>query len=268
MLYVLIKGISLEDNWTSSYLNGVFPLTKSNIMKRWCLLVLLVLLVFASPIAISMAVAEITNPGFEEGSWESDWTFAAEGQMSYNRASQGLNGGGIYHLQLFSIYQQTVYSGNYVTASQDINLTNVDTLKFDARLDGPFGWATDIAIAEVLIGDDVVWSSHLGGDYFNTSVPVTGYSGLHTLSLRNRVYLTKHVANVQIANFDNFRLEVAVSPGDVDGNGTVDLMDTIAALQVLAGMVPVNGAVAIADINNDGIIGLAEAISAIQTVSE
>lgn len=53
-----------------------------------------------------------------------------------------------------------------------------------------------------------------------------------------------------------------VAPGDVDGSGTVDLVDAITTLQILAGIQPTSifdGA----DIDGDGRIGLAEALNAL-----
>lgn len=41
--------------------------------------------------------------------------------------------------------------------------------------------------------------------------------------------------------------------------GTVDLSDAIIALQVVAGILPVNGVIA-ADVNNDGKLGMEEAV--------
>jgi len=53
-----------------------------------------------------------------------------------------------------------------------------------------------------------------------------------------------------------------VAPGDVDGSGTVDLGDAISALQAVAGIPPTSVFIG-ADINNDGQIGLAEAVNAL-----
>jgi hypothetical protein len=52
--------------------------------------------------------------------------------------------------------------------------------------------------------------------------------------------------------------------GDVDGNGDIDLQDSIIALQVLVGLSPSIGFYSSSDIDGDQKIGLAEAIFAIQ----
>ena len=57
-----------------------------------------------------------------------------------------------------------------------------------------------------------------------------------------------------------------ITPGDIDGNGSVELSDAVTALQVLAGSQPANVRLA-ADTNEDGRIGMADAIYVIQAVS-
>jgi parallel beta-helix repeat protein len=53
-------------------------------------------------------------------------------------------------------------------------------------------------------------------------------------------------------------------PGDVNHDGVVDLVDTVLSLQVLTGRMPAEPVYADADINNDGRLGMAEAIYAMQ----
>ncbi len=57
-----------------------------------------------------------------------------------------------------------------------------------------------------------------------------------------------------------------VRPGDVNGDGRIDLADAILALQVLAGLNP-DGIHLSADVDGDGKIGLAEAIYILQDVA-
>ncbi len=63
----------------------------------------------------------------------------------------------------------------------------------------------------------------------------------------------------------DFQLESLTSAGDVDGNGTVDLVDAILALQAAIGMHPA-GIDAGADVDGDGKIGLAEVIYIFQVL--
>jgi hypothetical protein len=58
------------------------------------------------------------------------------------------------------------------------------------------------------------------------------------------------------------------APGDVNGDGNVNLADAILAIQVLARMDTTGkNIIATADVNSDGKIGLAEAIYILQKVA-
>lgn len=57
-----------------------------------------------------------------------------------------------------------------------------------------------------------------------------------------------------------FSINISYSPGDIDGNDSVELKDAILSLQIISG-VSVGGTITTdADVNNDGVIGLAETI--------
>jgi len=58
-----------------------------------------------------------------------------------------------------------------------------------------------------------------------------------------------------------------ISGGDIDGNGSVELRDAILALQVVSGLASPD-VVPAADVNDDGRIGLAEAIYILRSVGE
>jgi hypothetical protein len=60
-----------------------------------------------------------------------------------------------------------------------------------------------------------------------------------------------------------------VLKGDIDNSMTVDLVDAILALQVVTGSLPVETTVyIIGDVNDDGFIGLAEAVYALQEAAK
>jgi hypothetical protein len=58
-----------------------------------------------------------------------------------------------------------------------------------------------------------------------------------------------------------------VAPGDVNGNGIIDLNDAILILKLIAGINPNVAIRSDADINGDGKIGLEEVIFVLQRVS-
>jgi sugar lactone lactonase YvrE len=64
----------------------------------------------------------------------------------------------------------------------------------------------------------------------------------------------------------SFLLTNALPPGDIDGNGSVDLADAILALQVLSGITPAGMVYKEVDVNGDGKIGMAEAIYILQNL--
>lgn len=57
------------------------------------------------------------------------------------------------------------------------------------------------------------------------------------------------------------------SPGDIDGNRTVDLGDAVSAMKVLAGMKP-EGVRSVADVNGDGRIGIEEVVYILRRLSQ
>jgi C1A family cysteine protease len=64
-----------------------------------------------------------------------------------------------------------------------------------------------------------------------------------------------------------FVVNATASPGNVDGFGDVDLKDVVMSLQVTAGINPANVSLD-GDVNNDGAIGLAEAVFGLQAVAQ
>jgi hypothetical protein len=59
-----------------------------------------------------------------------------------------------------------------------------------------------------------------------------------------------------------------VSLGDINGDGRIDMIDAIMALQIISGITPKNTVYKEADVNGDGKIGMQEVIYIIQKVAE
>lgn len=55
--------------------------------------------------------------------------------------------------------------------------------------------------------------------------------------------------------------------GDLNGNENIDLVDSIIALQIVAGIIPSQTVHTGADVNGDGKIGMAEVIYILQKVA-
>lgn len=58
----------------------------------------------------------------------------------------------------------------------------------------------------------------------------------------------------------DFGLGTGIDPGDVNGDGAVDLADAIMAMQILTGIEPAEPYYIQADVNGDGKIGMAEMV--------
>ncbi len=96
-----------------------------------------------------------------------------------------------------------------------------------------------------------------------TAEPATGYHFIHwsdglTVNPRTDTNVTRSISVT--ANF--FLL------GDVNQDGSVDLSDTVTALQVTTGIVPIVKVAIDADVNVDGKIGIEEVIYTLREVVE
>jgi hypothetical protein len=93
-------------------------------------------------------------------------------------------------------------------------------------------------------------------------------SGTYTVTATATGFQTKNLADITISSgtvFDaNVSLKVYIPPGDINADGKVDLADAIIALQVLSNITKVEQFSAEGDMNSDGKIGLQEAIYIMQ----
>jgi len=93
-------------------------------------------------------------------------------------------------------------------------------------------------------------------------------SGTYTVTATATGFQTKNLADITISSgtvFDaNVSLKVYIPPGDINADGKVDLADAIIALQVLSNITKVEQFSAEGDVNSDGKIGLQEAIYIMQ----
>ncbi|MFC1858796.1 dockerin type I domain-containing protein [Thermodesulfobacteriota bacterium] len=61
---------------------------------------------------------------------------------------------------------------------------------------------------------------------------------------------------------------IPLSPGDIDGSGTINLQDAILACQITSEITPAEAGYKDSDINGDGKIGMEDAIYVLQSVAE
>ncbi|MFO8090816.1 MAG: hypothetical protein R6U13_13330, partial [Desulfatiglandaceae bacterium] len=102
-------------------------------------------------------------------------------------------------------------------------------------------------------------SDGVAGDAFGSSVAVDG--SRVAIGAKNNDKLNLEGAGA-VYLFD------AIPAGDVDGNGSIDLVDAILAMQITCGLTPDQPVHHAADVSGENHIGLAEAVYVLQRVSE
>jgi hypothetical protein len=160
----------------------------------------------SSPGDVMLATLDaVAEPSFET---VSQWTYYESNSRYNGQRITGWQTKGTYS------YEISVETGllsllpiNYAELYQSVNLTNVDTIVFDAQADCG-GITLGTYVASVRIDGTTVWSRDAPTSrttYLNQSIDVSGYTGTHTLRFR--------FANIAIAGlgssgdfrFDNVR---------------------------------------------------------------
>ncbi len=165
----------------------------------------------------------IVNPSFEtpSGATPQDWTRTAVGKLSESVSSSGPSGmpsSGNSFEALWTMNNNAVYTGNYVSISQSVDLTNLSSISLDVSLYSPGTWLNRTK-AVVLIDGVAQWTltSSTPGLFANQSIDVSSYSGVHVIELRHEVVISGTYATQWVA-FDNLRTYGApgyVLPGSV-----------------------------------------------------
>lgn len=119
------------------------------------------------------------------------------------------------------------------------------------------------ASVNVIGNDHIMYTDPDVGDYHRILVP-----GIYRLQFSADGYVTYKTDDIVVSADKAARADIRLSPvkpGDIDGSGSIDLADAVAALRVLAGVgMPVHLK---ADVNGDHRIGLEEAVFILQTVA-
>jgi hypothetical protein len=113
----------------------------------------------------------------------------------------------------YEIYYQSVIGElgtGYAELYQDANLTDVNTLLFDAEL---YSWTLlggATITASVRVDNDVLWSAQLSTtttEYLNQSIDVSSYTGVHTIRFRLSNTALLSVGAGGWFRFDNIRVD-------------------------------------------------------------
>jgi len=121
------------------------------------------------------------------------------------------------------------------------------------------------ASVSVIGNDHVMYSDPDVGDYHRILLP-----GTYRLRFWADGYVSRETGDIVVGSDTASRLDIQLSPikpGDIDGSGTIDLADAIAALRVVAGVETAVRPQIKADVNSDGRIGLEEVIYVLGKIS-
>lgn len=120
---------------------------------------------------------------------------------------------GSFSLAVFSQWFTTFTAADLATVSQQVNLTDVNEIKFDLKLDTSLGteWDPNRCTAVVMIDDDVVWQSNnvgsdVRGQYLDQTYTVENKyrdQARHRLSFGLRVNVAETFFDYYITRWDS-----------------------------------------------------------------
>ena len=163
---------------------------------------------------------EIINGSFEDDGAISDLALKDPNGWVANLPADKFRGyvgsdwrtNGSYNLTLYSEFWKTFTEGEAATVTQQVDLTDVNEISFDLKLDtlAFTPWDPNLCTAVVLVDDEVVWESNsvgvdVRGEYFDQSFTVgEKYKtpGWHELSVGIRVNVTDILIDRYITHWD------------------------------------------------------------------
>jgi len=175
----------------------------------------------------------------------------------------------------------TVADGTYIGSEYDISGQFADGTEIDTYrvyLDGPstisgnrgysnqafYLWVKDDQNVTTVVNEtDAMISYDFPSGYYTLSAALRSPTGWYDYEADKSNYILSITSNVSIEVIAT-DLGLVRLPGDVNGDDSVTLADTILCLSVLSGLIAVND-MAAADIDFDGKIGLAEVIYSLRS---
>ncbi|NLF70850.1 MAG: hypothetical protein GX575_17605, partial [Candidatus Anammoximicrobium sp.] len=145
----------------------------------------------------------IYNPSFESGDSFSatGWTLSNSGafdRYTVARADYFVTDG-TAGLRFHTSWRETYSTGDFQRLSQSVDLTGIDTIRFDV-------WNRDASYvsADVLIDGTTRYSHQSSGTLYNVPIDVSSLSGTHTLTIQEKVRSSHSGISAWVA-FDDFR---------------------------------------------------------------
>jgi len=214
--------------------------------------------IVAAAVIVTLLVADfvraeasrIVNGSFEDDGWIKDvmvkdpngWQVNTTGDRFRGYVDSDWPTDGSYNLTLYADFWKLFDAGDTATVSQELNLTDVNEIIFDLKLDTSAftPWDPGTCSAVVLIDDDVVWDSNdLGadvrGEYPGQMYPVSNKyrdGQPHTLSLGIRVNVSEQLWDRYITHWDFVEYTLycgggGLLQGDFNRDCYVDMTDLI-----------------------------------------
>jgi hypothetical protein len=230
-----------------------------------------ILLVAVGPVGV--ALCEIVNGSFEDDGSISDiaqsnptgWSADVSTDKFAGRVSTDWPTDGLYSLRFYSLYAR-FEAGDAAAVSQNVDLSNVDGIIFDVKVDSDrSAWDPNVCSAVVMIDGDVVWTSDAAvpndqGELIDQLCPVESKyrtAGPHELSLGLRVNQTGWLWERYYTDWDFVELAMlcgggGLLPGDFNGDCFVDVNDLMTMGIMWLAEVPADSPYNLSAIDDDG----------------
>jgi hypothetical protein len=197
------------------------------------------------------SVCEIVNGSFEDDGLIDNITVKEPNGWDVNMPADKFSGyihrdwttTGNYNLT-FSSNWTTFAAGDMATVSQEVDLTDVNEVIFDIKLETDWlAWDPSKCIAVLLIDDDIVWDSNSAGLVVSGAYPGQAYEvdnkyrdgNLHKLSLGIRLNTAGKIYQSYITHWDSIRCTVVCGgSGLLAGDFNCDCCVTFADFAMLA----------------------------------
>jgi len=143
---------------------------------------------------VTLCQAQIRNPGFESAWSKYSLPYNACYPHSWSRSTprpgfalgttEDWSSEGARAARIYGCWGQVVTAGDYMSFHQDVDLTGIGGIVFDARLAAfPWGQFKDFEAA-LLVEGQVLWSGTAHGEYRAVKVDMSRFSGRCRVELR------------------------------------------------------------------------------------
>ena len=182
----------------------------------------------------SEITGRITNPGFEtSGSWSyyetntGYWYYLPDTTPDWHTE-------GSCSLYAYNSWRDSFAQGDYLKLTQNVDLTGVDTIKFDVKVDTS-GVSVGTFEISVMIDGVEKWSRTTYDEYYDQEIDVSGLSGSHELEIHQEALVAYGGGSCVWSWWDNFRtyagagydtsgtiVSPTITPTTLDHWGTLD----------------------------------------------